>query len=55
MGLPPEWDIMVQQLLLIARSQGVMAIDGCTYYRRMKKCKDGWHCVKEMATIAILV
>ena len=54
-GMPDDWDILVKQLLLIARARGVMAIDGTSYYSRMKKCSDGWHFAKEQATINILV
>ncbi len=46
---------MVQQLLLIARSMGTMAIDGTKYYRRMKQHTDGWHFAQEQVTIDILV
>ncbi len=45
---------MARQLLLIARSHGVMAIDGTSYYRRMRKCSDGWHFAKEQARIDVL-
>ncbi len=54
-GMSDDWDVMVKQLILVARSQGAMAIDGTKYYRRMKKCRDGWHFAKEQATIDILV
>jgi hypothetical protein len=45
-NMPEGWNVMVRQLILICRSHGVMVIDGVHYYRRMRKCWDGWHIAK---------
>jgi hypothetical protein len=55
---PPEaikWDRMVAQLIGIAQSCGVMAVDGQKYYDRMKSAPDGIHFATEYETIGIIV
>ena len=54
-NMPEAWSVMVRQLLLIARSQGVMAIDGVSYYRNMRRAKDGRHIAKGKARMDMLV
>ena len=53
-SMPPGWDIMVKQMILICRSQGVLAIGGVHYLTQMEKCGDGWHLYKTEANYEAL-